>query len=245
VHALSDLRGCGVARRNLHARRLAQQALRQRADLVVEGRREQQVLPPRRQQGNQAADVADEAHVEHAIGFVEYQHVDAGQVDRALLGMIEQPSRGCDDEIDAAAQPIDLRVDAHAAEDHGAAHAQMPAVGFDRFGHLGGQFARRHQHQRPRRPRRVARETVQNGQYEGGGLAGAGLGGGEHVAPLEDQRDGLRLDRCGFGIAGVAQGAQQLRREAEILKTHARTPESPSRASLAMRAQRQRTRWRR
>ena len=162
---------------------------------------------------------------------------DAGQIDRALLGVVEQPARRRHDEIDAAAQALDLRVDAHPAEDHGAAHAQMPTVGLDRFDHLGGQFARRHQHQRSRRPRRTARKTVQDGQYEGRRLAGAGLGGGEHVATLEHQRDGLRLDRRGFGVAGVSQGAQQLGRKAEVLKTHAGAPETPSRAHRRLRGQ--------
>jgi hypothetical protein len=50
---------------------------RRAPDLVREGRGEQQVLALLRQQGEHALDVADEAHVEHAVGFVEHQDLDA------------------------------------------------------------------------------------------------------------------------------------------------------------------------
>jgi hypothetical protein len=33
----------------------------------------------------------DEPHVEHAVGFVEHEDLHAGQVQRALLVMVEQP----------------------------------------------------------------------------------------------------------------------------------------------------------
>jgi hypothetical protein len=35
----------------------------------------------------------DEAHVEHAIAFVEHQHFDLGQIDGALADVIEQTAR--------------------------------------------------------------------------------------------------------------------------------------------------------
>ena len=38
------------------------------------------------------ADVADEAHVEHAIGLVEDEDLDARQVDRALGDVVEEPA---------------------------------------------------------------------------------------------------------------------------------------------------------
>ena len=42
------------------------------------------------EQGKYLADVVDEAHGEHAIGLVEDQHVDAREVDGALLRVVEQ-----------------------------------------------------------------------------------------------------------------------------------------------------------
>ena len=49
-------------------------------DLVREGRREEQVLALR-QQREDLLDVANEAHVEHAVGFVEDQDLDARQIE--------------------------------------------------------------------------------------------------------------------------------------------------------------------
>ena len=80
------------------------------------------------------------------------------------------------------------------------------AVGAHALVNLERELARRGQDQRPdgrgpRRPRRV--EQLQHGQHEGGRLAGAGLGAGEHVAAGEHERDGLGLDGGGFGVALV------------------------------------------
>jgi len=61
----------GIAARDLNIVRLVKQAVGQLADLVRERGREEQVLTPRRQQGEDPANVANEAHVQHAVGLVE------------------------------------------------------------------------------------------------------------------------------------------------------------------------------
>ncbi len=50
-------------------------------------------------------------------------------------------------------------------------------------------------------------DDLEDGQRKGGGLARAGLRGGDHVAPGEDVRDGLRLDG---GRRGETEGADAL-----------------------------------
>ena len=57
-----------------------------------------------RQQVHDAAHVGPEAHVEHAVGLVEHQHLDLGEVHVAALMEVEQTARGRDEEVDAAAQ---------------------------------------------------------------------------------------------------------------------------------------------
>ena len=54
-----------------------------------------------RQQLQHAPDGMDEAHVEHAIGFIEHEALDVAQVDRALLGEIEQPAGRRDQQVAA------------------------------------------------------------------------------------------------------------------------------------------------
>ena len=58
-------------------------------------------------------------------------------------------------------------------------------------------------------------QDLDDREDEGRGLAGAGLGAGEQVAALEDQRDGLALHRGGLGVALVGDRAKQLGREPE------------------------------
>ena len=78
-----------VARRNLNRERIMQQPLRQAANVVRVGGGEQQVLALLRQQSNDLANVVDKAHVEHAIRFIEDEHLNFRQIDRALLREIE------------------------------------------------------------------------------------------------------------------------------------------------------------
>jgi hypothetical protein len=53
------------------------------------------------------------------------------------------------------------------------------------------------------------------GSANAGGLAGAGLRGAQQVAAREHERDGLRLDRRGRGVAVFGDGAQQRVGQAE------------------------------
>ena len=56
-----------------------------------------------RHQREDLLDVVDEAHVEHAVGFVEHEDLDVAQVERALLLQVEQAAGGGDQDVDAAA----------------------------------------------------------------------------------------------------------------------------------------------
>ena len=78
-------------------------------------------------------DVADEAHVQHAVGLVQHQNLDVRQIDRFLLHVIEQAARRGDQDIHAASQALDLRVDVDAAEHRHRIELQVFAVGRARF----------------------------------------------------------------------------------------------------------------
>src|SRR5437588_553597 len=82
-------------------------------------------LPRRGQLRDDPADVVDEAHVEHAVGFVQHQRLDAAQIGAALTHQVEQPARRGDDDLDAAAEGLHLRVLVDAAKDHRAAVAEV------------------------------------------------------------------------------------------------------------------------
>ena len=156
--------------------------------LAVEGGREEQVLALGREHGHDASDVVDEAHVQHAVGLVEDEHLDLAEVERAAAGVVEQaPGRGHHD-LDAAEQVLLLRAHGHAAVDDGRAQTDVLAVVLEAVVHLDGQLARGRHHQHADRVARrgerlvgLPLEPLQDGQREGGGLAGAGLGSGHEV----------------------------------------------------------------
>ena len=90
----------------------------ERADLVRERRREQQVLAARRQQREDLADVADEAHVEHPVGLVEDEDLDRARGRSCPAPtMVEQAAGRRDDDLGAGAERADLGVEADAAVD--------------------------------------------------------------------------------------------------------------------------------
>ena len=80
---------------------------------------EEQVLALGGKQGEDRADVADEAHVEHAIRLVEDEDLHAAQIDGSLARVVEQPSRRGDHDFGVAAQGVDLANEADPAVDGG------------------------------------------------------------------------------------------------------------------------------
>ncbi len=69
---------------------------------VVFGNLEEVVIHHLRQIFRHYSDVAEEPHIEHAVGLVRYQSFDPGEVDGISFGVIEQPPRRRNDDIDPA-----------------------------------------------------------------------------------------------------------------------------------------------
>src|SRR3989337_1055857 len=90
-------------------------------------------------------------------------------------------------------------------------------VGANRLLDLDGQLTRRRQDEDANAPIVAGPrgEPLKNGEDEGGGLAGAGLGAGEQVAAFEHERNRLALNGSGFGVALARDNAQQVGREPE------------------------------
>jgi hypothetical protein len=168
-----------------------------------------------------AAHVGQEAHVEHAVGLVEHEHLEPAQRRIGGAEVVEQPPRRRDDHVHARAEGVLLRAHSDAAEDGRArdrgVHRQLLEVLID----LRAQLARGRQDQRARGPARLRHQPLQDRQAEGGGLAAAGRRAGEHVAPLERGADRLLLDRGRAREAQLADAAQQQRVEPERREGHA------------------------
>ena len=224
VHQLLDTLGGAVARRHFDHRRVVQQASGQLANFLGEGGGEEQVLALLRQQGQNAADVADEAHVEHAVRFIQHQDLHFVELDGVLVVEIHQAARTGHQHVQTTAGCHHLRVDADAAEDHVAADRQVLAVVAHALAHLGGQLAGRGQHQGTNAVRGyfalALGEALQHRQGKACGLAGPGLGGGHQVTASQDGRDRLLLDGRRGVVALLGNGTQQGFGQTEGSKTH-------------------------
>jgi hypothetical protein len=120
--------------------------LRRSADEVLyltwHGGRKEEVLAPVWQRCEDTANVRQEAHVEHAVRFVEDNHLDVTQVDLLATQMIEKSTRRRNQEVEAGRQAARLRLHSSAAENDGAAHVQVLAVTLRHFAVGGGNLAR-------------------------------------------------------------------------------------------------------
>ena len=208
--------------RDLHSHRIVQELLGDAPDFRRHGGGEEQGLARERHQLADALDVGNEAHVEHAVGLVDHQQLDAGEQQPSALEMVEQPTGRRDEDVDAAGELGILVVERHPADHQRDVELLPGAVLFEAFLHLGGEFARRLEDERARHSGAGAAvlEHGQHRQREGRGLAGAGLRDAEHVAPREHVRYGLFLNGRGGGVAGRLYRGENFFGQAELRKGH-------------------------
>ena len=190
-------------------------------DLGRHGSGEEQRLPGEGHEPEDPFDIGDEAHVEHPVGLVDDHDLHAGQEQLAALEMVEQPAWRSDQHVDAAVDQRILFLEAHAADQERLGQLHVLGIGVEVFRHLGGQLARRAEHQRTRHPRpgTAARQHADHRQGERRGLAGAGLGDAEHVLAFERRGDRPRLDRCRRLVARLFDGFEDFGAQVQIGKS--------------------------
>ena len=199
--------------RHLDAHGFREQAVGQRLHAVGEGGGKEQVLPLLGQQRQDGVDFFAETHVQQAVGLIEHEQRHAAQFHGILPHQVQQTARRGDDDVGAAAQVHHLRVDRHAAEQHGDLQLDGQRLGqrVHRLPHLRRQLARGHEDQRAHLARAGSgrHQCLQQRQRVGGRLAGTRLRGAQHVAAAQDGGNGGRLDSRRRGIAGLLDGADQ------------------------------------
>ena len=225
MHPVRDGAGHHLALRHVNAAGVVGEGGRQLHHFLREGRGEEQRLPLLRHGDQDALQRRQEAHVEHAIGFIQHEDLHRRQIHGALFHVIEQPAWRGDDDVGAALEGLLLRPDRDAAEDGGDAQVRGHAVGSQRLVHLQRQLAGGHEHQAARlaRPGVAAaphQQAVDHRQAERGRLAGAGLGARQQIASGQDDRNGLRLDRCGRGVTQLREWRTKGAGEPEGRKRH-------------------------
>ncbi len=174
---------------------IAQEPRAELADVVGVGGREQQRLALGGTVRGNGDDVVVKAHVHHPVRFVQDQRVQARQVQAGARQMVLDAAGRAHDQMRAAGERFGLWTSRGAAAqrqdlDVGNQTRQPAQLLRD----LVGQFAGGANHQ-SLRDQAVHVQVLEHAQSERGGLAAAGLGLGDHVAPFKNQRQGLRLDR--------------------------------------------------
>ena len=164
-------------------------------------------------------EVLGEAHVEHLVGLVEDDGGDLAQPQAAPVQQVQRPAGGRDDDVDAGLQRPQLADDRGAAVDREHPGAEVAAVAVQGLRHLDGELAGGHEDEADRCALGAVRgEHLEDRQGEGRGLAGAGGGLAEQVAPGHQRRDRLLLDRRGLLVAEAGQRLQQLRPQPEVVE---------------------------
>ena len=147
------------------------------------------------------------------------------QVEVALVGQVDEPAGGADDDLDAGAEGLDLGLVGPAAEDDGDAHGQALGRGRQVLGDLERKLTGRGDDEGLRLARGLElvvpgltgrHDALHERDAEAEGLARPGLGLADDVGPL--QGDGQRhgLDREGVGDPGAREGGADLGLDAEV-----------------------------
>src|SRR5262249_13505755 len=113
------------------------------------------------------------------------------------------------------------------------------AIGAEAVADLGGEFTRGRKNEHAASAvasvPAVGRQTVEDRQGESRGLAGAGRGKPNKIGTLQDDGNGLDLDRRRGGIAFGVQRLQDRRADAEVFElSHKNTFEPNTRSSRGL-----------
>ena len=165
----------------------------------------------------------EEAHVEHAVAFVEDDVGDLAQVGQAAIEEVTEAAGGGDDDLDTAAKRVELGTFSHTADDGGGAEAGAEGDFFKFFRDLDGEFAGGAQDESARTDGftgggRLLQHRFDERQAEGKGFACAGLRGGYDIVAGESGRDGFRLDGRRYRVALLIQVAQENRGQRQVSK---------------------------
>jgi hypothetical protein len=141
-------------------------------------------------------DVGPEADVQHPVGLVEHGDLQVLEPQHAAGHQVEHPPGGPDDDVRSAFEVFDLapnRPSAHATHRMARLLLSEPS---DFFRDLFAQFAGGGQHQ-GLGVEVVEVDALEDGDDEGGGLAGSGAGLSGTIAALNGDGNKSRLNRAG------------------------------------------------
>jgi len=140
-HALLDPIGRSRLRGDHDGDVFVQESGGKRLNRSRHGGREEHRLAFARQQPYDPLNVWHKAHIEHPIGFVQHEVLQFREETVFLVDQIEQPTGGCNHDVDPFAQGRDLRPLADPTENRRVTDFGVPPEVSQVFGDLDHQFA--------------------------------------------------------------------------------------------------------
>ncbi len=196
IHSFAGARGADH-------NRITEKGLGKRLHLVGHRGREKDRLACFRQRLENTPDRRQEAEIDHLVALIEHEMLDLPQINLALRLQILEPARGGDDDIDSLFQRANLEIIALTATDGQVTHLQTCRECLDAVRDLIGKLTGRNKHENACMARQFrlppVEKNIQQRQQIGRRLAGAGLRKANEVAPFENGRNGVTLDRCRVG----------------------------------------------
>jgi hypothetical protein len=145
----------------------------------------------------------DEAQVQHLVYFVKHEHFDIGESKRTALDEIDETARCCDDDINAAAQDINLLADGDTAKNHRTGDFQIAAIGLEAFADSAKRVRGLARAREPCRSSSLRAQLTARGAPKSEArrqrLAGAGLGYPKRSRPFKSS--GMARAWMGVGLS--------------------------------------------
>ena len=183
---------------------------------LIERRGEQHRLAPRRGGLQDPSDGGEEPHVRHAVCFVDHQHFDIVEAERALCEkVLEAPGAG-DDDVCTLVQRLQLGPVADPAEDSGDDAAVERGQRVQRVGDLAGQLPGGREDEPGRTATVGVARVCDERKTERQGLARAGRGATGDVATGEGVGEHGGLDGKRRLDIGAVELGEELGRRAEV-----------------------------
>ncbi len=178
-------------------------------DLFRHGRGEQRCLAGARRLLENPLHVVDKAHAQHLIGFIQHQAGDLIELKGAALDVVGDAPGSTYDHVHAPPQRLDLAVVLLAAVDRQDVKiSQVSRVALKGFGDLNGQLPGGGQRQ-DLHSGRLQIQPGQQRQGKGRRLAGARGGVPQQILAVQQQRNGLGLNRRRGFVAQALERFQQ------------------------------------
>ena len=170
----------------------------------------EQSLTRVRQFRHNLSHIVNKAHIQHTVRFIQHKDADIPQGDVSLPDQVIETAGGGNQNINARAQLLHLRVLVDSAENNGTAHRQIFAVLREIIINLKCQLTGRREDQGADGTRGIlikvlgTRDALKNGKCEGRRFSRTRLGTAEHVLALQYGGHRFLLNGGGFCISDLA-----------------------------------------